>query len=58
MAKPIFSINWYFCGEHTTFTYRGSVHGAYLSGQYVAKWINDKVSEEDWEHPDFEGSSS
>jgi len=33
----------YFAGEHTCHEYRGSVHGAYLSGIRVAKevWDND-----------------
>lgn len=29
----------YFAGEHTTLEYRGTVHGAYLSGERVAKSI-------------------
>lgn len=32
MAKPIFETNTHFCGEHTHSKYRGTVHGAYLSG--------------------------
>lgn len=32
MAKPVFEPGWYFCGEHTTTNYRGTVYGAYLSG--------------------------
>jgi len=39
MAKPIFDTNWYFCGEHTHSKYRGTVHGAYLSGEDTAKSI-------------------
>lgn len=43
MAKPVFDCGWYFCGEHTTGKYRGSVHGAYLSGIFAAQCINDGV---------------
>jgi hypothetical protein len=32
MAKRIEDSNLYFCGEHTYSKYRGTVHGAYLSG--------------------------
>jgi hypothetical protein len=39
MEKPISACNWYFCGEHTSFQYRGSVHGAFLSGIKVGKMI-------------------
>ncbi len=39
MAKPISENNWYFCGEHTYQKYRGTVHGAYLSGEAVASQI-------------------
>lgn len=42
MAKPIFETNWYFCGEHTTSRYRGSVHGAYLSGIFASKCLKKK----------------
>lgn len=41
MAKPVFENHWYFCGEHTTSKYRGTVHGAYLSGVSAAKWIKE-----------------
>jgi hypothetical protein len=53
MAKPIFDQHWYFCGEHTTSKYRGSVHGAYLSGITTAKWIKSKVNGSNWFYPDF-----
>jgi hypothetical protein len=39
MAKPVQSNNWYFCGEHTSFKYRGTVHGAFISGIEVGKLI-------------------
>lgn len=44
MSKPIFSSHWYFCGEHTTSKYRGTVHGAYLSGISAAKWIQSNIT--------------
>lgn len=53
MAKPIFNTNWYFCGEHCTSKYRGTVHGAYLSGLSTASWINKKVADGEWIYPDF-----
>jgi len=43
MAKPIFKSGVYFCGEHTYRKYRGSVHGAYLSGIFAARNIIDGV---------------
>ena len=54
MARPVFECGWYFCGEHTTSKYRGTVHGAYLSGVHASKWIKDQVSEQDWLYPDFQ----
>jgi len=30
-----------FAGEHTTFDYHATTHGAYLSGQWAAEWIED-----------------
>lgn len=36
IAKSIPENQWYFCGEHTYSKYRGTVHGAYLSGESVA----------------------
>lgn len=30
-----------FAGEHTTFDYHSTTHGAYLSGQWAAEWIED-----------------
>lgn len=44
MAKPVFDYGWYFCGEHTTSKYRGTAHGAYLSGVFAAKCIDHKMS--------------
>ena len=35
--------NLFFCGEHTNATYRGTVHGAYLSGLRVADEIKNYV---------------
>jgi hypothetical protein len=52
MAKPVFASNWYFCGEHTSSVYRGTVHGAYLSGVHTAQSITKEVGEEDWEYQD------
>ena len=43
MAKPIFSNKWYFCGEHTSSKYRGTVHGALLTGQNTASYILKKA---------------
>lgn len=34
----------YFCGEHTTFEYAGTIHGAYLTGLWAAEWIADEES--------------
>jgi hypothetical protein len=48
MAKPVFSNNLYFCGEHTNSKYRGTVHGAYLSGKYVAEAILGNVTSKNW----------
>lgn len=53
IAKPIFDSAWYFCGQHTTSKYRGTVHGAYLSGVATAKWIVNKTDDENWVYPDF-----
>lgn len=39
LAKPIKDYNWYFCGEHTISKYRGTVHGAYISGVNAAQQI-------------------
>lgn len=50
IAKPVFENNWYFCGEHTTSKYRGTVHGAYLSGLEAAQSIIDEVNEDDWKY--------
>ncbi len=35
--------NLYFCGEHTNEAYRGTVHGAYLSGVRVADEVKNSV---------------
>jgi monoamine oxidase len=40
IAKPIKDQNWFFCGEHTYNKYRGTTHGAYLSGEVAAKMIS------------------
>lgn len=58
MAKPVFHNNWYFCGEHTTSKYRGSVHGAYLSGVHAAAFIKKGMKETNWKYPDWENDSS
>ena len=39
MAKPIDDRSWFFAGEHTYGIYRGTTHGALLSGQVAAKKI-------------------
>lgn len=39
MAKPIDERSWFFAGEHTYSIYRGTTHGALLSGQVAAKKI-------------------
>lgn len=39
MAKPVEDQSWFFAGEHTYSKYRGTTHGAYLSGQHAAKAI-------------------
>lgn len=43
MAKPIFEYRWYFCGEHTHSSHRGTVHGAYESGVDTASIILKNV---------------
>lgn len=50
MAKPVFSNGWYFCGEHTHSKYRGTVHGAYMSGISVAKDIQNHANEQKWKY--------
>ena len=50
MAKPIFENSWYFCGEHTHSKYRGTVHGAYLSGIDTAKSIIEEYDNGDWKY--------
>jgi|JI6StandDraft_1071083.scaffolds.fasta_scaffold73449_3 hypothetical protein len=49
LARPVFDCEWYFCGEHTTFRYRASVHGAYLSGMHTAKLL---FNQKNWEYFD------
>ena len=39
IAKPLQDRNWFFAGEHAYGKYRGTVHGAYLSGEVVAENI-------------------
>jgi|LakMenEpi03Aug12_release.lakeMendotaPanAssembly.Ray.scaffolds.fasta_scaffold1211575_1 monoamine oxidase len=39
MAKPLSDRSWFFAGEHTINTYRGTTHGALFSGQRAAKEI-------------------
>lgn len=41
MAKPLQDRNWFFAGEHTYRIYRGTTHGALLSGKVAAKNILD-----------------
>ena len=41
LAKPIEN-KVFFAGEHTHWSYKGTVHGAYLSGERVAKEIGAK----------------
>lgn len=48
MAKPIFERNMYFCGEHTHSKYRGTVHGAYLSGIDAAACIIKEIDNDHW----------
>ena len=48
MAKPIFINNWYFAGEHTISRYRGTTHGAFLSGKEVALYILKLIHESNW----------
>lgn len=38
----------YFCGEHTHSKYRGSVHGAYLSGIEAASYIINNDNNKNW----------
>lgn len=52
MAKPIFTNGWYFCGEHTNSKYRGTVHGALLSGRHASGYIQDGVNENQWKYAD------
>ena len=35
----------FFCGEHTTFDYAGTTHGAYLSGIWAAESILEEEAE-------------
>lgn len=58
LAKPIFNCNWHFCGEHTHSKYRGTVHGAYLSGLDSADVILRNLSEDDWEYKGKEEDES
>ena len=44
MAKRIEDSNLYFCGEHTYSKYRGTVHGAYLSGINAANEVKEKAN--------------
>jgi hypothetical protein len=44
MAKRIQDSNLYFCKEHTYSKYRGTVHGAYLSGISAANDVKEKVN--------------
>lgn len=37
VSEPVADCQWYFCGEHTTFRYRGTVHGARLTGIKAAE---------------------
>lgn len=39
IARPIQDRNWFFAGEHTYSKYRGTVHGAFISGEIAAKKI-------------------
>ena len=48
MAEPVFERGWYFCGEHTYSKYRGTVHGAYLSGIDAAGALMKNIKEDDW----------
>lgn len=48
MAKPVFDYGWYFCGEHTTQKYRGTVHGAFISGDKAAQDIINETGQEEW----------
>ncbi len=43
LATPI-EDTLFFAGEHTTFAYHGTVHGAYLSGLKAAGLVNDALS--------------
>lgn len=58
MAKPIFDRNMHFCGEHTHSKYRGTVHGAYLSGLDAAICILKEIDDEAWEYRGGEDSES
>jgi monoamine oxidase len=48
IAEPVFERGWYFCGEHTHSKYRGTVHGAYLSGIDAASALMQNIKEDDW----------
>lgn len=53
MAKPVFDCGWYFCGEHTTQRYRGSVHGAYISGDKAALDVINQTGADEWVYFDY-----
>lgn len=53
LARPDFEHGWYFCGEHTTCRYRSTVHGAYLSGQAVAKCIENEIGADKYVYFDY-----
>lgn len=50
----MFNEGWYFCGDHTTRKYRGTVHGAMISGEEAANCMVKEVKEDDWEYFDAE----
>ncbi len=52
MARPMFDQGWYFAGEHTSQIYRGSVHGALLTGVHAADYITSEVKEDEWYYMD------
>ena len=62
MAKPIFERNLFFCGQHTHSKYRGTVHGAYLSGMDAASCIVNNINNKKWrflgKQDDSDSSSS
>jgi hypothetical protein len=51
----MFNEGWYFCGDHTTRRYRGTVHGAIISGEEAGFDIVNQVAEADWEYFDLYG---